>query len=204
MKIFSEISTFIANLDVNTISKERKPLLDDYIDFVKQSQKEDREILINAICTHNSRRSHLTQIWSQVMASEFKINNVYAFSGGTEATAMFPMVTKVLEQTGFKIDKLSDENNPVYSVKYADNAHPIVCFSKTYDNMFNPKSGFVAIMTCSDADEKCPIVYGSAKRIRLTYDDPKVFDNTPQQEEKYMERSIQIATEMKYVFSNLE
>ncbi len=203
MKNHKKISDFITSLDINTIPKERKPLLQEYIDFINKKIKEDKPILVNAICTHNSRRSHLTQIWSQVMANEFGINNVYAFSGGTEATAMFPMVPKVLEKTGFNITKLSEEGNPVYSVKFADNSHPVVCFSKTYDNTFNPKSDFVALMTCSDADEKCPIVYGSEKRIRLTYDDPKAFDNTPQQEEKYMERSKQIATEMKYVFSNL-
>ena len=203
MKNYTKISDFISSLDINTIPEERKPLLQEYIDFIKQRQEANEPILINAICTHNSRRSHLAQIWSQVMASEFEIENVYAFSGGTEATAMFPMVTKVLEKTGFHITKLSEESNPVYSVKFADNAHPVVCFSKTYDNAFNPKSDFVALMTCSDADEKCPIVYGSAKRVRLTYDDPKAFDNTPQQKEKYMERSTQIATEMKYVFSNI-
>jgi arsenate reductase len=203
MKNHKKISDFIGSLEINTIPEERKPLLQEYIDFIKQKREANEAILINAICTHNSRRSHLAQIWSQVMANEYGIDKVYAFSGGTEATAMFPMVTKVLEKTGFSIIKLSEESNPVYSVKFADNAHPVVCFSKTYDNAFNPKSDFVALMTCSDADEKCPIVYGSAKRIRLTYDDPKAFDNTPQQEEKYLERSTQIATEIKYVFSKL-
>ena len=137
------------------------------------------------------------------MALEFGINNVFAYSGGTEATAMYPMVSQVLSKMGFEIVKLSEENNPVYSVKYADNAHPIICFSKTYDNQFNPKSDYVAIMTCSDADANCPVVFGAEKRIKLTYNDPKAFDNTPQQEEGYMERSTQIATEMKYVFSKI-
>ncbi|MCK5781027.1 MAG: protein-tyrosine-phosphatase [Flavobacteriales bacterium] len=203
MKNFSKISEFISNLDVNTIPKERIPILQEYIDFIKQKVSDKEAILINAICTHNSRRSHLAQIWSQAMASEFGVENVFAFSGGTEATAMFPMVPKVLEKTGFSITKLSEDSNPVYSVKYADNAHPIVCFSKTYDNSFNPKSSYIALMTCSDADEKCPVVFGSEKRIKLTYDDPKAFDNTDQQEEKYMERSTQIATEIKYVFMNV-
>ena len=203
MKNYSKISEFIISLDVNVIPEDRKPLLQEYIDFIKDRIEKEEPILVNAICTHNSRRSHLTQIWSQVMASEYNIDNVFAFSGGTSATAMFPMVTKVLGKVGFDITKLSQEENPVYSVKFSDNAHPVICFSKTYDNKFNPKSEFVAIMTCSDADENCPVIFGSAKRVRLTYDDPKAFDNTPQQEEKYMERSVQIATEMKYVFSNI-
>jgi arsenate reductase len=35
------------------------------------------------------------------------------------------------------------------------------------------------------------------------YEDPKVSDGTPQQQEVYQERSEQIATEMKYVFSKI-
>lgn len=204
MKLYSQISDYINSLNTNTIPEERKVLLNQYVDFIKLKSSENKPILVNAICTHNSRRSHLTQIWSQVMAYNFNINNVSTFSGGTEATAMFPMVAQTLKDTGFEIIKLSKEENPVYSIKYADNVHPVICFSKTFDDRFNPKSEFVAIMTCSSADENCPLIFGSDKRIAITYNDPKEFDNTPQQEEKYAERSKQIATEMKYVFELAE
>ena len=59
-------------------------------------------------------------------------------------------------------------------------------------------------MTCSQADDGCPFVPGAEKRIPITYDDPKAFDNTPQQAEKYSERSKQIATEMCYIFSKIK
>ena len=202
MRNYSKISEFIESLDINAIPEDRKLLLKEYVDFVKYKFDQKETILVNAICTHNSRRSHLVQIWTQVMAAEFGVEGLFAYSGGTEATALYPMVAKVLEKTGFEVDKLSDEKNPVYTVKYADNAQPIVCFSKKYDHNFNPKSNYVAIMTCSDADENCPVILGAEKRVKLTYEDPKAFDNTPEQEEKYMERSIQIATEIKYVFTN--
>jgi arsenate reductase len=45
-------------------------------------------------------------------------------------------------------------------------------------------------------------IAGAEKRIPITYEDP--FDNTPQQAEKYQERSLQIATEMLYVFSQIK
>ena len=48
------------------------------------------------------------------------------------------------------------------------------------------------------------LINGAEKRIPITYEDPKAYDNTPQQLEKYKERSLQIATEMKYVFSNIK
>ncbi|MGB5403206.1 MAG: protein-tyrosine-phosphatase, partial [Robiginitalea sp.] len=44
---------------------------------------------------------------------------------------------------------------------------------------------------------------GADLRVPMTFEDPKVFDNTPQQMEKYRERSLQIATELHYVFSNI-
>ncbi len=71
------------------------------------------------------------------------------------------------------------------------------------DDHFNPASDFAAVMTCSQADVGCPFITGAEKRIPVTYDDPKAFDQTPQQKEKYHERSLQIATEMHYVFSQI-
>ncbi len=191
-------------LDMSTISDKRKKVLEPLIRYIKQKVKDKADINLNLICTHNSRRSHLSQVWSQTMASFYNIKNVYSYSGGTEATALFPMVAKTLTKNGFQVKTLSEGKNPVYSIKFSDNEHPVIGFSKKYEDDFNPKSNFAAIMTCSHADENCPVVLGCDIRIPITFDDPKAFDNTPQQEEKYLERSIQIATEMKYVFSKIQ
>ncbi|MDX1317572.1 MAG: protein-tyrosine-phosphatase, partial [Xanthomarina gelatinilytica] len=153
---------------------------------------------------HNSRRSHLTQVWAQVMAYYFQIKQVTCYSGGTEATALYPVVATTLEETGFQIQKLSEGNNPVYSMKFSENEHPIIGFSKKFDDVFNPETQFVAIMTCSQADAGCPFIAGAEKRIPITYEDPKVSDGSPNQKEVYSNRSLQIATEMFYVFSQIK
>jgi arsenate reductase len=201
--LFSEIENLIKELDPQTISEERKAVLQPIIDFIQSKVSANQEIRINFICTHNSRRSHLSQVWAQTMANYFSIKKVYCYSGGTEATALFPMVAETLKNSGFQINAISNNENPVYSIKYADNEHPIIGFSKKLDDEFNPKSEFAAIMTCSQADGGCPFIIGAEKRIPITYEDPKVFDNSPQQAEKYNERSLQIATEMFYVFSQI-
>nr|HMQ44406.1 protein-tyrosine-phosphatase [Mariniflexile sp.] len=134
----------------------------------------------------------------------FNIKNVLCYSGGTESIALFPMVAETLQNSGFEIEKLSEGNNPIYSIKYAENEHPIMGFSKKFDAPFNPKSGFVAILTCSQADAGCPFIAGAEARIPIMFDDPKIFDNTPQQARKYNERSIQIANELYYVFSQIQ
>ena len=201
--LLSEIENVIKELNPQTISSERKAVLQPLTDFIQSKVSNQQEIRINFICTHNSRRSHLSQVWAQTMANYFNIKNVFCYSGGTEATALFPMVVETLQKSGFQISKISQNENPVYSIKYTDNEHPIIGFSKKLDDDFNPKSEFVAIMTCDSANEACPFVPGAEKRIPITFEDPKAFDNTPQQVEKYIERSLQIATEMKYVFSTI-
>lgn len=202
-ELFQEIDNLIKDLKPETISDERKAVLQPLIDFIQSKVSSNQNIRINFICTHNSRRSHLSQVWSQTMANYFNIKNVFCYSGGTEATALFPMVAETLQNSGFQIKTISKNENPVYSIKYADNEHPIIGFSKKLDDDFNPKSEFVAIMTCDSANEACPFVTGAEKRIPITFEDPKAFDNTPKQAEKYNERSLQIATELFYVFSQI-
>jgi arsenate reductase len=202
--LFKEIENIIASLKPETISEERKAVLQPLTDFIRSKVLNHQEIRINFICTHNSRRSHLSQVWAQTMATYFNIKNVFCYSGGTESTLLFPMVVETLQSSGFKIKTLSDGKNPIYSIKYADNEHPIIGFSKKLDDHFNPKSEFAAIMTCSQADEGCPFIAGAEKRIPITFEDPKAFDNTPQQAEKYNERSLQIVTELFYVFSQIK
>ena len=198
-----EITQLISSLSTDSITEERKEVLQPLIDFIQQKTTANSAIRINFICTHNSRRSHLSQVWAQTMATYFKIKNVNCYSGGTEATALFPMVAETLKNQGFQIQKLSETSNPVYAIKFSENEHPVIGFSKSYEDPFNPASEFAAVMTCSQADGGCPFIAGAEKRVPITFEDPKVFDNTPQQAEKYAERSIQIATELFYIFSQI-
>ncbi|ARV07754.1 protein-tyrosine-phosphatase [Polaribacter sp. SA4-10] len=201
--MYQTIKKVILALDINTISDARKEVLQPLINFVQEKVDADKEVNINFICTHNSRRSHLTQIWAQTVATYYNIKNVKTYSGGTEATAMFPKVAETLKNVGFKIKEISEGTNPVYAIKFDDNSHSIIGFSKKYDDEFNPVSEFAAIMTCSNADVGCPFIAGAEKRIPIMYEDPKLFDETAQQAAKYQERSLQIATEMLYVFSKI-
>lgn len=201
--LFTEIQQVIKVLNPQNIAEERKEILQPLVGFIQSKSLNHQKIRLNFICTHNSRRSHLLQVWAQTMANYFNIKNVFCYSGGTEATAVFPMVAETLQNSGFQINKISNNENPVYSIKYAENEHPIIGFSKKLDDDFNPKSRFCAIMTCDSANDACPIVFGAEKRIPITFEDPKAFDNTPQQAEKYNETSLRIATDLFYVFSQI-
>ncbi|MDR7371646.1 protein-tyrosine-phosphatase [Flavobacterium aquidurense] len=202
--LFPKLNEIVSLFNFEKITAERRKILQPLIDFIQLKANDNLEIRLNFICTHNSRRSHLSQVWAQTAAHYFDVKNVFCYSGGTEATALFPKVAETLKNSGFDIKMLSQENNPVYAIKFAATESPVIGFSKTYDDLFNPESGFAAIMTCSQADVGCPFIAGAEKRIPVTFEDPKAFDNTEIQNEKYKERSIQIATEMFYVFSQIK
>jgi arsenate reductase len=202
--MLENLSKTIKSITEISVSQERKDVLNPLVDYIQNKVNNNEEIRLNFICTHNSRRSHLSQIWAQTMAFHFGIQNVYCYSGGTEATAMFPKVAETLTNQGFQIQKLSQEQNPVYAVKFEANQHPIVCFSKAYFDDFNPKTHFGAIMTCNNADQGCPMVFGAEARFPIKYDDPKAFDETDLMDEKYAERSLQIASELFFVFSQVK
>jgi len=200
--LFTEIQQTLLSLP--TVSEERKQVLQPLVSYIQEKLNNKEVINLNFICTHNSRRSHLSQVWAQTMAFYYQIPNVNTYSGGTEATAMNATVVDTLIDNGFKIQQLSDGTNPIYSVKYADNTPSIIGFSKKYDDDFNPTSAFGAIMTCSQADEGCPFIAGTDKRMPVTYEDPKLYDGTSLEKEKYLERSLQISSEMHYVFSTVK
>ncbi|MFN1217677.1 low molecular weight phosphatase family protein [Chryseobacterium kwangjuense] len=202
--MYTKLLQTIELLKNQDIREDRKATLAPLVNFIQKRLEEQKEITINFICTHNSRRSHLSQVWAQVASAYYDIPSVTCYSGGTEETAMFSKVVETLQQQGLFINKISDTGNPVYAIKYDEDRHPIIGFSKKYDSSFNPTSGFAAIMTCSQADGGCPFIAGADKRIPITFEDPKISDNTPEQTEVYNERSLQIGAEMFYVFSQIK
>lgn len=202
--MLEKLEKTILTLSFDTLSKDRKEVLQPLIDYIQEKVNRQEKIRLNFICTHNSRRSHLSQIWAQAMAFYYEISNVNCFSAGTEATALFYMVAETLKKQGFEYEKLVDATNPVYAIKFDVNEPPVIAFSKTLQHTFNPISNFAAVMTCSSANEDCPFVSGAEKRFSIQYEDPKKFDNTDEMEQRYWDKSFEIATEMAYVFSKIQ
>ncbi|OEK04713.1 low molecular weight phosphatase family protein [Roseivirga misakiensis] len=184
-----------------SIPTERLDILNQLADYCRKQLETSKDLRLHFICTHNSRRSQFSQIWAAA-AAEYSDIKLQSFSGGVEVTAFNERAVASLRRQGFQIVG-NDSNNPKYEVRYSDN-EPLTCFSKLFDDPINPKSGFAAVMTCSDADENCPFIPGTDARIPLRYEDPKAFDDTPQEEEMYDERSLQIASEMLYVFNRVK
>lgn len=157
------------------------------------------------ICTHNSRRSHLGQLWLAVAATYYKLGNIATYSGGTEATAFNPRAVNAIQNVGFQVTVENKQvANPRYHIKWQANMEAYIAFSKKYEAAPNPTQDFAAIMVCTAADEGCPFVAGADFRIALPFDDPKAFDGTPLETAKYAERCRQIGRAFLYMMSLVE
>ncbi len=155
------------------------------------------------ICTHNSRRSHLGHLWGQLSASFYQVDGIDCYSGGTEATAFNHRAVKAMADAGMQLSKLDDSSNPLYQVSFSSQMKPIGAFSKKITDPPNPREGFIAVMTCSDADEACPVVHGAVSRFAIPYVDPKASDGTSEEPFIYAERCRQVSREMLYLFSRV-
>ena len=172
------------------------------VDFLFQKIKSNEIAKLNFICTHNSRRSQFAQIWGETLADYFDLP-IECYSGGVEVTEFNILAVQALEQDGFLISK-NDFSNPLYSLRTSPESKPYFAFSKCYDDPSNPQTGFAAVMTCDHADENCPFILGADIRIPLHYEDPKLFDGTVEEAEKYSERSHQIGAELFFCFKEVK
>ena len=167
-------------------------------DIVRERKAAGATADLTFSCTHHSRRSHLSQLWAATAAWSFGQDHVRTYSGGTEATAFNPRAVAAVERAGFLVVR-PEGKNPVVEVSFTKDHAAERCWSKKYDDPANPQKDFCAVMTCSEADRNCPIVFGALDRISLPYNDPKEADNTPEEAVRYDERFLQIAAELWYV-----
>ena len=198
---YPNLSETIVNLSFAAISSERLKLLDEMATYLRAKMKQGKEIRLNFICTHNSRRSQFSQIWAQTAAAYYGIE-ANCYSGGVEVTSFNPRAVAAIQRDGFKVVKKEGEN-PVYFIFYSEDEQPVVAFSKLYDDAINAPKDFAAVMTCDHADENCPVISGAERRFSLRFEDPKAFDDSLLEEKMYSERSHQVAAELFYLFEKI-
>lgn len=202
LPVYPEIQVTIEKAREQSISDERLAVLKPLIEYIQTKIDQGKEANLNFICTHNSRRSQFSQIWAQTAANYFGIPAL-CYSGGVEVTAFNERAVASIKRSGFRVSSKGD-SNPIYLISHSDDKEPIKAFSKLFDDPINQADQFAAVMTCSHADENCPFIPGTEKRIPVRYDDPKEFDGTSEEAERYDQRSMQVASEMFYTFSHIK
>ncbi|MFK7810740.1 MAG: protein-tyrosine-phosphatase [Saprospiraceae bacterium] len=182
--------------EFDQIPETRRQLLLSLGNYCRQKVAAEQPIHLNVICTHNSRRSHLGQLWLSTAAQYYGIPNLHSYSGGTESTAFHPNAVQGMRSLGFHIDKKSDGPNPRYLALLHEKDEGQVLFSKKYDNPVNPTEAFAAIMVCTEADRGCPVILGAEQRFAISFSDPKAFDGTEREAAGYLERCRDIGREV--------
>jgi len=189
--------------ELDTVSAERRATLDQVVASITTQMRAGKPADLTFICTHNSRRSQMSQVWAQTAAYYYGLSTVTAYSGGTEVTACNCRTVEAMRRVGFLIQATTEGTNPVYLVTYAKDRPPVRAYSKLYNVDSNPRRDFIALMTCSAADRSCPVVEGAVARHAMHYVDPKLCDDTPMETQAYNERCREIAREVFYIMSEV-
>lgn len=184
------------------ITESRKKILKILIEYVLEKLKNNQEVNLNFICTHNSRRSQFCQIWSYAASHYFDIP-IKCYSGGTEITECNIRTVNSIKLNGFLVSSENKNKTLHYLISAGNNISPIKVYSKLFNESINKSIPYAAIMTCSDANKNCPFIPGAEKRISLPFEDPKEFDDTSKETKKYKECSLIIASEIFYVFNGV-
>ena len=193
-----KIIDVIFNIEV---SSKRVFLINKIVNYIYKKTSENKIPKLNFICTHNSRRSQFCQFWASFFSNYYNIK-CEVYSGGTVETEVHKSVLNNISDYGFNIS-FKECNNPIYSIKFK-NQNLGNYFSKFYYNFENPKNEFAAIMTCSDAENNCPVVEGSEIKFSLPYEDPKKYDKSKNEKNEYKKTSESIASEMNYLFKTIK
>ncbi len=201
MILYPKLVQYIEQFDFASISAERQELLSKMAADLTHIRAQQAQLKLMFVCTHNSRRSHIAQLWAAALADYYGMDEVYTFSAGTEATAFNPRAVTAMRNAGFLVESDGTTENPRYEINFSEGRSALIGFSKTIADDTNPKEGFIALMTCSEADSDCPLVSGSIRRFSLHYFDPKEADDTVEETARYAERCRQIGTELSYLLS---
>lgn len=207
-QIMNDIDLYIQNLieEVRFLDSDpgRQPILQSISDYLAKKANSGDEANLMFVCTHNSRRSQLAQVWAVLLSEKLNVKKVNFYSAGTEATGFHPNAVGTLQRSGVNIITEEAGANPRYYLNYLEGFQNQRFWSKQIGDPSLPKKDFAAIMVCSDADVNCPMVPGAEARFSLTFDDPKISDGRAESDHVYDKRSRQIALDIARIISSVE
>jgi len=196
--LYPKLSQYLESLDL-PIAADRQSL---WSKLAAQMRSRPEPIVLNFICTHNARRSVLSQSWAHALAHHNGINDLIAYSGGAESTFIHPNSIATLKHIGFQIETVETGPNPLYRLNCGEESQPLSLFSKRFDD---PSAEFPyhAILVCSKSDSTCPFIPNAKTRNLIPFEDPGLFDQDDNWLNHYLKASAQIASELQYFFSLL-
>jgi len=109
------------------------------------------------ICVHNSARSQMAQAFANHEHGDVLV----AQSAGLEPTALNPLAVEVMAEAGLDI-----------SAQTASSVFARYKAGETYDYV---------ITVCAEAETRCPVFPGIARRLHWPFDDPEALGGDPAQ-----------------------
>ena len=187
MRVFAELQARVRLLgrEFDKIEVGRGTAILDLAQRLAYELQSDSKVGLAFICSHNSRRSQFAQVWADLACQLHGLNDLIVDSGGTEATAVHKNAIAALGRCGFRITQSDQGSNPRYTVDCGMGLTAIELHSKTIEQIGVRKTGYCAVMTCSNADSECPVVPGATFRNSLNYDDPRLADGTFHEQKTY-------------------
>jgi hypothetical protein len=186
------------------------------VEWLVSNHRTGEPLHVTVICTGNSRRSMLGAVLGNIASAYHGLPEIRFHSGGTAPSAFNRRTIATLQAIGVDIEPTGSEAprgepdtpNPIHRVRWGSSrpGEPpleMTEFSKTYQDPANPSTGFAALLVCGEADAACPAVIGASVRISMPYLDPKLFDDSPYEAQKYAERRDDIGRLMLSVLSQV-
>ena len=132
------------------------------------SEKEKLRVLF--LCTANAARS---QMAAGIVGHDFG-DRIETYSAGTNPKSVSRLAIKVLDEIGINISNETSDH-----------------LDKYRDMQFD-----YVITLCDDANEKCPVFFGSTKRLHMGFADPP-HSNEPTEENLRQFRDVRDAIRFK-------
>tara|TARA_Y100001949_G_C15986510_1_gene330879 strand:+ start:2001 stop:2567 length:567 start_codon:yes stop_codon:yes gene_type:complete len=181
-KFFSRIDSFNPN-------QKRKKRLDNIASVINENLNKTRSIVF--LCTHNSRRSQICEVWGKVFAEIYR-KKININSAGAFKTVVHSQVYESIVKCGLVVDNKKE----IFFDKKKFKLN-----SKTIDSL--TMKNFIAVMTCSNAEKSCPNDPRSIRNIKMFFNDPRIYDETDKMSREYLNTTIYIAEELNYIFKNI-
>jgi arsenate reductase len=204
LRLFGSVKEYADSLTTtfDMIGERHRAAGQKLAEWIGKEYRKGQRLDVVVVCTGNSRRSIMGAALGNVAAAYYGMPEVRFQSGGTAPTAVNVRTGNALRAIGIEVEATGQEAprgepataNPIYRIRWGSGGSPgepamdATEFSKRYDVASNPKSGFAALMVCSEADEGCPLVRGASLRVSMPYLDPKIYDGGSMETAKYAER----------------
>jgi len=185
------------------IPEERRYRLNEIVYYLEEQELNNAPWQITFISTNESTIGQMALAWSKAAAYYFGFSNFHPFTGGLNPNEISESAIVALEKAGFIVYKSNIYGVDVYRIKYSYNLAPIIAFPKKIDHVRNPGNNFMAVILDVNADLNINNVKGTYNRLFLEYEDPKGYEGSDMENEKFNETCRQLAVEMFYVFSQL-